>query len=117
MSKGESKDLNERGVSPSVAPAYHRMNFLLQAGQQYALISNELSRYCFSQAREISRKKLARISSEARRLWCKRCFSHFIPAVTCDLVLEETVSKSGRVVTNIFCKCIYCNWRKRYYYN
>lgn len=108
--------------SSSIAPAYHRMNFLLQVSQQYALISNELSRYCYSQAREISRKKLARIDPESRRLWCKRCNTHFIPGITCELILEDKVIRNSndgnknKIKTNILNKCNYCNWEKRHSY-
>lgn len=107
----------ERG--PHVAAAFHRMNFLLQVSQQYALVSAELSRYCFSQVREISRKKLARVGPESRRLWCKRCNTHLVPGVTCEVSLEEreiSCDKGGGFRTNILSVCGCCNWRRRHSY-
>ncbi|KAH8584316.1 RNAse P Rpr2 Rpp21 subunit domain [Cryptosporidium sp. chipmunk genotype I] len=124
MKQDFQQNFEKKGETSSVAPAYHRMNFLLQVSQQYALVSNELSRYCYSQAREISRKKLARIDPESRRLWCKRCYTHFISGITCELALEDKIISNGNsdsnskniIQTNIFNKCSYCNWKKRHSY-
>lgn len=108
------------GRGPCVAAAFHRMNFLLQVSQQYALVSNELSRYCFSQVREISRKKLARVGPESRRLWCKRCNTHMVSGVTCDVSLEERkiAYNNGEACfqTNVLSVCNYCNCKKRHSY-
>lgn len=123
MEQNSQSDSEKKKEGMSVAPAYHRMNFLLQVSQQYALVSNELSRYCYSLAREISRKKLARIDPDSRRLWCKRCNTHFIPGITCEFTLEDKIISGGNnnnnkkfVQTNIFNRCNYCNWKKRHTY-
>ncbi|KAJ1605156.1 RNAse P Rpr2/Rpp21 subunit domain [Cryptosporidium canis] len=122
-----NREGGEGGRAAGAAPVYHRMNFLLQVSQRYAPVSTELSRYCYSQAAEISRKKLARIDPESRRLWCKRCNTHFIPGVTCELSLEEravprrgdskdTETSSCSFQTNILNICNFCNWARRHSY-
>ncbi|EEA05708.1 RNAse P Rpr2/Rpp21 subunit domain-containing protein [Cryptosporidium muris RN66] len=76
-------------VIKSQSPVYHRLNYLLYIGQIYSIISPELARQCFRNAREISRKKVARISSKSRHWWCLKCNSHLIPGISCDVKHEE----------------------------
>lgn len=141
MRRSSRADSDNTGQGSSIAPAYHRMNFLLQTSQRYALVSGELSRNCYRQAREISRKKLARIDPDSRRYWCKRCSTYLIPGLTCELTLEDkkitidsaNTSLNGSygnksngnensnddepIKTNIFNVCSNCNWKRRHSYN
>ncbi|KAH7647614.1 RNAse P Rpr2 Rpp21 subunit domain [Cryptosporidium bovis] len=73
---------------------FHRLNFLLQASQLYSFLCPNLSSSYFESANRISKRKLAKIEPESKRLWCKTCSNHLLIGKTCDIFLESALNRN-----------------------
>ncbi|KAK6588922.1 RNAse P Rpr2 Rpp21 subunit domain [Cryptosporidium xiaoi] len=73
---------------------FHRLNFLLQASQLYSFLCPNLSSSYFESANRISKRKLAKIEPESKRLWCKTCSNHLLIGKSCDIFLESALNRN-----------------------
>ncbi|KAJ5073193.1 ribonuclease p protein subunit p21 [Anaeramoeba ignava] len=125
MNKNQNQEINPKNIRDR--DAYLRMNFLLQASHivlqpktkkkakkslKKSLKKDEnnfnLSRFYISEMKQISRKKVIRISPEVKMLFCKNCNSLLIPGKTSTQRIQHLRQ------THVIIRCNLCGFVKRF---
>ena len=110
--KARKKLAGAASIGSSAGDAFEKVNYLTQAAHlmcQQVPQCPELGRYYVYNSLQICRKLCLKISPEMKQLWCKYCFTFFIPFKNCSVKIEKKRKQK-------FCaiKCLSCGRPKRY---